>query len=347
MAPQDNRSTRREPTELRLARSPALWLEEWVGRSPAIAELEEKARNIAEWSDSPVLITGQVGSGKSHLARYIHARSSRRQRPIEIIDCGAIPGLENLLFGHQRGAFTGAHTRLEGRLQRADGGTVVLDDFERLSPQHQDLFHRVVVDGVFHPLGAPSAQKVDVRFIATSNADLEAAVRDGKVKSDFLSRLEYHQLRMPSLHERPEDVPQLCTVLLRRHLDSQSVRGTCNSERRVLFDPSCWPVIQSRRYPDNVRGLDKLVVRLLAHIEGREIIRPGDVEAVAPRAVRSRTPWFDQPKTLRAVREAAEREYILEVCRNTGFNLRAAARSLEISPKCLYEKLKCYGITRP
>jgi len=322
-------------------------VEEWVGRSQSIAALLNEAMGAAEWSDHPILISGPVGSGKSHLARLIHERSRRRHRPIEIIDCGALPELQNLLFGHRRGAFTGAHAHLEGRLMHADGGTVVLDDFERLSRHHQDQFHRVVVDGVFHALGSSTAQEVDLRFIATTNADLEAAVRNGTVKRDFLSRLDYFHLRVPSLHDRPEDVPDLCTMLLRRHLSRRAVSGPDCGGRSVRFDPSCWPVIQSRRFPDNVRGLDKLIVRLLVRIEDREVIRPSDVEAVAPTLARSRTPWFDQPKTLRTVREAAEREYIIEVCRHTKFNLRAAARSLEISPKCLYEKLKRYGITRP
>jgi transcriptional regulator of aromatic amino acid metabolism len=117
--------------------------------------------------------------------------------------------------------------------------------------------------------------------------------------------------------------------------------------REIVFAEECWPGLMARRFPDNVRGLDKLIVRLLAYLEDREVIRPRDIDAVAPVVKAAGGPWFDQPKPLRLVREAAERDYIIQVCRHTRFNLRAAARALDISPKCLYAKLKQYGITRP
>lgn len=319
----------------------------WVARSKIMTALQERAQRAAIWSDHPILITGPIGSGKSHLARHIHALSSRKKAPLEIIDCGGLSDLDNLLVGHRRGAFTGADGRLDGRLQRAHGGTIVLDDFERLSSQHQDLFHRVVVDGVFHPIGAANAHKTDVRFIATTNADLESELDNGRLKSDFLSRLDYFHLQMPPLAARPEDLPDLCKHLLQRQLHHLEQQGIGEPGREVRFDADCWPILASRNFSDNVRGLDKLIVRLLAHIENRDLIWPRDIEAVNPISTRTTTPWFDEPKTLRKVREDAERRYILEVCRQTGFNMRATARALEISPKCLYEKLKRYGISRP
>lgn len=321
-------------------------LEDFVGRSAAVEQLLFEAKMAARGSDAPILITGPVGSGKSHLARYIHRHSSRADGSLEIIDCGTLPALENSLFGHRRGSFTGADRHLDGLLKTTDGGILVLDDLERLDRKKQDLLHRVVVDGVFRPVGSESVRQVDIRIIATTNVDLSQAVREGRLAADFLSRLSYFELRVPSLEERREDIPELCRALLERNLSELVAKGILESGH-VEFDEACWPGLMARRFDDHVRALDKLIVRLLARLQGRDRIRPRDIDAVAPVVSAAREPWFDQPKPLRQVREAAERDYILQVCRHTEFNLRAAARALDISPKCLYAKLKDYGITRP
>ena len=319
---------------------------DFVGRSKAIRVLLRQAEVAATGADSPILITGPMGAGKSHLARFIHRRSLRADRALTFVDCGALPAIENALFGHRRGAFTGAEGRFEGLLGGADGGIVVLDDVERLDHHQQDLLHRVVVDGAFRPLGADRARQVDVRFIATTNVDLSVEVEKGRLKRDFVSRLSYFELAVPALAERREDIPDLCRSLLGRNHRRLIKKGIAEPGE-IEFDESCWPAFMARGFPDNIRGLDKLIVRLLAHLQGRRQIRPSDLDAVAPVVTRSSEPWFEQPKPLRMVREAAEKKYILEVCRQTDFNLRAAARALEISPKSLYAKLKRYGITRP
>ncbi len=321
-------------------------VKEFVGKSPAVRRLLREARLAAQGSDSPILITGPVGSGKSHLARYIHQHSARAEGPLAFVDCGTLPQLENNLFGHRRGAFTGAERNLDGLLQSVHGGILVLDDVERLDRPKQDLLHRVVVDGVFRPVGSGSVQRVDIRFLATTNVDLTVAVREGTLAADFLSRLSYHELRVPPLQQRREDLPGLCRELLERNYQKLVRKGIIGA-REIVFDDACWPGLMARTFVDNVRGLDKLMVRLLAYLEERTVIRPRDIDAVAPVVSAAREPWFDQPKPLRLVREAAEREYIIQVCRHTRFNLRAAARALDISPKCLYAKLKQYGITRP
>ncbi|HEV7671944.1 MAG TPA: sigma 54-interacting transcriptional regulator [Thermoanaerobaculia bacterium] len=319
----------------------------FLGRSPAIEQLLAQAERAASGGDRPVLITGEMGSGKSHLASYVHQRSPRSRGPFVVVDCGALPELDNALFGHRSGSFTGAVRDLGGRFDQANGGVLVLDDFERLSQPQQDRLHRVIVDGTFYPLGSERPHAVDVRFVATTNKDVQAEVAAGRLKSDFVSRLDYFELAIPSLRDRREDIPALCEQLLRRNL-ADLLRKGMRENLELRFDEDCWPAIQARNFPDNVRGLDKLVVRLIAQVGGRSEIRPADVEAVCPSSWRSSDlPWFDQPQSLRRVRELAERRYILEVCRLTSFNLRRASRILEISPKSLYVKLRQYGIERP
>ena len=324
--------------------SQAAW--ELKGASPAIQNLLRASLVAARGGDRPILITGPVGSGKSHLARFLHHHSPRAQGPLVFVDCGGIPDLDNTLFGHKAGSFTGAVRDLGGRLQQANGGVLVLDDFERLSFHHQDQLHRVLVDGGFYPIGADRETRVNVRFIATTNKDPQREIEAGRLKEDFVSRLSYFELQVPPLHRRPEDIPVLCQELLRRNLEDLRAKGF-RDDIPLTFHEDCWPALQARMFDDNVRGLDKLIVRLIAQVGEREEITPEDIEDVSPAIPNSKAYWFDQPAPLRMVRDAAEKQYILDVCRFTDFNLRRSARILGISPKSLYAKLKQYGIVRP
>jgi DNA-binding NtrC family response regulator len=319
---------------------------EFRGKSPLIQRLLREAHTAARGGDRPILITGAVGSGKSHLSRFIHQSSTRSRGALVFVDCGAIPDLDNSLFGHKAGSFTGAVRDLGGRLHQADGGILVLDDFDRLNLHHQDQLHRVLVDGRYYALGADRETSVNVRFIATTNKDPQQEIEAGRLKEDFVSRLNYFELHVPPLHRRPEDIPILCAELLRRNLQDLQAKGI-RDDTPLVFDEDCWPAIQARTFDDNVRGLDKLIVRLIAYVEERTEITPEDIEAISPAVRRSSGYWFDQPAPLRMVRDDAEKRYILEVCKFTDFNMRRASRILGISPKSLYAKLKQYGIGRP
>jgi DNA-binding NtrC family response regulator len=321
---------------------------EFKGNSPAIRSLLQNALMAARGGDRPILITGAMGSGKSHLSRFIHHHSLRAQGPLVFVDCGALPAdLDNTLFGHRAGSFTGAVRDVGGRLQRAHGGILVLDDFDRLHLHHQDQLHRVLVDGGFYPVGADREIRVDVRFIATTNKDSQREIEAGRLKEDFVSRLNYFELGVPSLHRRPEDIPLLCEELLQRNLEDLRSKGFRDDQSPLVFHEDCWPALQARTFDDNVRGLDKLIVRLIAHVGERTEITPEDIETVSPAVRNANGYWFDQPAPLRMVKDAAEKRYILDVCRFTDFNLRRASRILGISPKSLYSKLKQYGIARP
>jgi DNA-binding NtrC family response regulator len=321
---------------------------DFKGESKETRRLLAQAQMAARGGDRPILVTGGVGVGKTHLARHIHLLSARHERPLVLFDCGAAPDLQNLLFGHRKGVFTDAKDDLGGRLKEADGGTLILDDFERLNHHQQDQLHRVVVDGSYYPLGASRPERINVRVIATTNKDVRAEVEAGRLKRDFVSRLDYFELHITPLHQRPEDIPVLCKSLLIRNLHELVSKGI-REDRDIIFDDDCWPALQARHFDDNIRGLDKLIVRLIARVEMEErtLVTPGDIEAVFPSIQPSQRYWFDQPSPLRTVRDAAERQYILDICRYADFNLRRVARILEISPKSLYVKLKQYGIVRP
>ncbi len=319
---------------------------EFLGHSSSVERLLREARVAAVGSDRPVLITGAVGSGKSHLARYVHEMSPRRAAGLVFLDCGALSDLENELFGHRQGSFTGAVRSLRGRLGEAHAGTLVLDDFERLNHHQQDLLHRVLVDGAYYALGGEQESRVDVRFVATTNKDVRLEVEAGRLKRDFVSRLDYFPLSVPCLSQRLDDLPLLCDELLRRNLDELVSKGL-RASADVRFDEDCWPALKARHFEDNVRGLDKLIVRLLAYVGEGQLITPADIDALAPALRPATQPWFDEPRPLRMVRAAAERDYILKVCRHANHNYRQVARILDISPKALYARLRQYGIVRP
>lgn len=321
----------------------------FAGTSPALQQAMHSARLAANGSRHPVLITGPIGAGKSLLARYVHAHSARAGGPLEIVDCGAVPELDSELFGHRQGSFTGAMRDAKGRLAAADGGVIVLDDVERLSHHHQNQLHRVLVDGVYYPVGSGGSQvRVNVRFIATTNKDPDELAKLGVLKRDFLSRLDYFRLHMPGLEERREDIPALCNALLQRKLREELADGGhCPTD--LHFDPECWPTIQNLRFEDHVRGLEKLVVRLIAHVTHVAkcaAIVGADISAVwpGPDAV---TTAAGGARTLKAVRDDAEQRYIAEVWRTEGFNVAHTARRLGVTPHCLYAKLKRYHLTRP
>lgn len=330
--------TRRQRSALRA-------LPSFVGGSQRIRSLLDEAEVAAHGGNRPVLIRGPIGAGKTLLARHVHSISDRANQPIVVLDCGG-PSLENALVGHRRGSFTGADRDFAGRLRQADGGVLVLDDFDRLSPSVQDQLHHFIVDGVFQPLGADTEEEVDVRIFATTNKDVDQLVAHGELKADFVSRLDYFVISVPALDEHTEDIPVIAQSLLEQNLASQN--RASESDRHLQFAPECAPLLRRLRFPDNARGLDKLIVRLIATTRGREVILPRDLEAAKkPSRLPPARPWFDQPRSLRKAREAEERRHILAICQETGFNLSEAARILEISRKSLYAKLKQYGIARP
>jgi DNA-binding NtrC family response regulator len=241
-----------------------------VGRSRVIQDVIRQAERVAD-SKSTVLVMGETGTGKELLARAIHDRSPQRHMPLIKVNCAAIPDtlLESELFGHVRGAFTGAATSKKGKFALADGGTIFLDEIGTMSPSLQAKLLRVLQEREFEPLGAEKSQKVDVRVIAATNRDIKRLVEDGKFLEDLYYRLNVIPLMLPPLRERREDVPGLVEHFLRKHAQRSGRRVTDIREdalqRLMAYD-----------WPGNVRELENTIERAVV-LSGGPVIEADDI----------------------------------------------------------------------
>ncbi|HVO12657.1 MAG TPA: sigma-54 dependent transcriptional regulator [Vicinamibacteria bacterium] len=280
-----------------------------VGRSRVMQEVIHKLERVAQ-SKSTVLITGETGTGKELAARAIHARSAQADRPLIKVNCAAIPEtlIESELFGHVRGAFTGATANRRGRFALADGGTIFLDEIATLGQAVQAKLLRVLQEREFEPVGAERTQKVEVRVIAASNRDLRAMVAEGRLQEDLYYRLSVIPIVLPPLRERPEDVPLLLEHFLRKHAQRLG--------RRVDgFEPAVLDRLRSYHWPGNVRELENTVERAVVLASGPVIDAaavsmvepaPGAAAAVGlpSRRLHENVEWAEQESVRRALRAA-------------------------------------------
>ena len=232
----------------------------WV--SQAMSLLMQSAAQIGA-TDAKVLIGGETGAGKDIVARYIHARSARAQRPMVTVNCAALSEtlLESELFGHARGSFTGAYRDKVGQLQRAHMGTLFLDEVGEMSPRMQALLLRFLENGEVQPLGADRPRtRVDVRIIAATNADLDDRVASGRFRSDLLYRLRVVHLRVPPLRERPDDIP----VLVEHFLKGAPVP--------LSISDAAMQLLVAHRWPGNVRELRNVVEQIVARTPGKVVL---------------------------------------------------------------------------
>jgi Nif-specific regulatory protein len=297
-----------------------------VGKSKALGEAVELASRAAE-SEARILISGESGTGKELLARFIHEQSRRAQGPWVAINCGALAEgiVDSELFGHEDGAFTGAQGRRAGCFERADGGTLFLDEVAELPLETQAKLLRVLQEGRFYRVGGELAVDVDVRIVAASHRDLKKEVTSGCFREDLLYRLRVLEISMPSLRERPEDIPPLT-----RHFIAELSRG---SDAPVLA-PSALECFAEYRWPGNVRELRNAVERLV-------VLHAGSlVEAEhLPAEMRSTPHPGRSVGTLADAVGAVEREMILTAMERSGGNKSQAARALGISRPTLDKKL--------
>jgi transcriptional regulator with PAS, ATPase and Fis domain len=228
-----------------------------VGNSPKMRAVHTLLNKIAN-SNSTILITGESGTGKELAARAIHELSPRREQPFVPVNCGAIPEelLESELFGHVRGAFTGAVNSRQGRFQLANGGTLFLDEIGEMSPKLQVKLLRVLQERQFEPVGSDRAVHVDVRVVAATNRDLHIAVREGRFRDDLFYRLNVLPLPLPSLREREGDIPLLVKHFLTLHGLRRGKSVTC-------VEPDAMAVLEMYRWPGNVREVENLVERMI------------------------------------------------------------------------------------
>jgi DNA-binding NtrC family response regulator len=305
-----------------------------VGRSRVIQDVIAKAERVAE-TKSTVLIMGETGTGKELLARAIHDRSAQRNMPLIKVNCAAIPDtlLESELFGHVRGAFTGAATNKKGKFALADGGTIFLDEIGTMSPSLQAKLLRVLQEREFEPLGAERSQRVDVRVIAATNRDIKRLVEDGRFLEDLFYRLNVIPLVLPPLRERREDIPVLVEHFLRKHAH-RSGRKIEEIREEALARLNAYD------WPGNVRELENTIERAVVLsggpvIDARDITMPG-VAGPASAGLPS--------QELRANVEWAERQSVQQALVRAGGVKKDAATLLGISQRALSYYLAKYRV---
>jgi DNA-binding NtrC family response regulator len=296
-----------------------------VGRSRRMQEVIRTAQIVAK-TKSTVLITGETGTGKEMVARAIHFHSAQKDMPLIKVNCAAIPEnlLESELFGHVRGAFTGAVTGKKGKFALADGGTIFLDEIGTLAPSLQAKLLRVLQEREFEPLGSERSQKVDVRVIAATNRDLRQMVADGRFQEDLYYRLNVIPLEIPPLRDRREDIPILVDHFVRKHAQraGKPVDGLA---------PGVLDALQSADWPGNVRELENTVERAVVlsptPVIGPDVIRLLGVPSTPPSGLPS--------MNLRQNLDWAERETVRRALEGSGGVKKDAAEAMGISQRAL------------
>lgn len=304
----------------------------WVAHDPASLAVLELARKVAQTSTT-LLITGESGTGKDQLARLIHELGPQRDAPYQKIDCASLPAelVESELFGHERGAFTGAVDRKLGRLELAGSGTLVLDEVAAVVPAIQSKLLRVLEERAFERLGGTETLRLAARIIALTNADLPRAVEAGRFREDLYFRLNVLTIAVPPLRERRADIPPLASHLLARLAPVHGRVGASLSAEAVR-------ALEAYAWPGNVRELKNVIERALVFARGAEIA-PDDL----PDSVRNSAGSASQTAHLRSLDEL-EREAIVATLEATRYKIAKAAEILGISRKTLLEKRKKFGL---
>ena len=317
-----------------------------IGHSPALSRVLQQVDLVAVTS-STVLIGGETGTGKELVARAIHQRSRRRQGLFVAVNCAALPAtlVESELFGHEKGAFTGAIARRAGRFEQADGGTLFLDEVGELPLDTQAKMLRVLQSGEFERVGGGQPLKTDVRIVAASNRDLEQAVRAGRFRSDLYHRLAIFPIHLPPLRERREDIPLLAAYLVTR-----KARGL--GRKMDPLSPAVLDRLTRYDWPGNVRELENVLERAIILSSGAALeldaiqLGPARRSALASDGPARASGPAAEDDTL----QAHERAHILQICQAAGWKIKGpdgAARRLGLNPGTLYARMKKLGIRRP
>jgi len=323
---------------------------EMVGSSPALTAVLAEVDKVAP-TDATVLIYGETGTGKELIARAVHSRSARRDRPLVKVNCSAISAglVESELFGHVKGAFTGALERRIGRFELADRGTIFLDEVGELAPETQVKLLRVLQEQEFEPVGSSTTRRVNVRVIAATNRRLSEAVAEGRFRADLFYRLNVFPLEVPPLRDRLADVPQLAAFFLARYAKKFGKRVETVSETSMRR-------LMEYGWPGNVRELQNVIERAVVLAAGPVLdvdpeptaSRPATPTPVAAPAV-AVAPVKDG-EGLPAMLEAVERAHIIAALEQSGGvvdGARGAARRLKMHPNTLRSRIEKLGIKRP
>ena len=305
-----------------------------ITASPGMQEVVKMIEQVARL-DSTVLITGESGTGKELVARALHARSPRKQDPLVIVNCGAIP--ENLqeseLFGHTKGSFTGAHADKQGLFDEADGGTAFLDEVGELTPMAQVKMLRFLQNGEARRVGTTVSRLLDVRIIAATNRDLEKSVVDGTFREDLFYRLNVIPIQLPPLRDRQEDIPPLAQHFARRIADRMGMA------QPPPISPRAMDRLMKQPWRGNVRELENIIERAAAldrdGILGMDDLPFGDTQ-------RKEDKLIDKARQSLLTLQQLEKEYILEVLAECNGSRKNTARRLGITTATLWRKLKLY-----
>jgi two-component system response regulator AtoC len=334
---EERESLRREVKRLRARVGEAEGFEKVIGHSSALREVLDVAARVAAYPTT-VLVTGESGTGKEAVARAIHRASPRRDAPFVAVNCGAIPEnlLESELFGHEKGAFTGAERAREGLIAEANGGTLFLDEIGELPSSLQVKLLRALQERTIRPVGSSQERPVDVRILAATSRDLVADVEEGRFREDLYYRVNVIHLHLPPLRTRPEDIGALAEHFLRLHAGRLGIAD-------ASLDPALLPVLARYAWPGNVRELENVVERALV-LSGGPI-----TEEHLPAHVRTSQPVFQvavdgDDLSVKRRLPALERELIARALERTRGNRTRASEILDLSTRALTYKIQEYGL---
>jgi DNA-binding NtrC family response regulator len=336
----EERAVRQENLVLREALQDRVGGPVIIGESPSIRSLAEECRRVAQ-TTATVLLLGESGTGKELFARAIHHLSPRRDRPFVAINCAAIPDtlLENELFGHEKGAYTGAVSSKPGKFELAQSGTLFLDEIGDLSTAVQAKLLRVLQDRTFERVGGTMTVEVDVRIVAATNRDLQGDVTAGRFREDLYYRLSVFPLQIPTLARRRDDIPLLAAHFLEKHARGLGRKG-------LSFSPEAMAALVAHPWPGNIRELENAIERAMI-LADRDVIDAGDL-GLAPRAPGASEDRLREAVDLGGTLEEAvkrttslvEAMKIREALAATGGSRTKAAQLLEVSYKTLLNKMR-------
>ncbi|MEQ1633144.1 MAG: sigma-54 dependent transcriptional regulator [Planctomycetota bacterium] len=335
----------RENQDLRQALDDRVQIGNLIGEDPRMQAIFKTVRAVAD-TRTTVLVTGESGTGKTVVARALHALSSRRNGPFVEVNCGALPEtlLESELFGHVRGSFTGATKDKPGKFEAAHGGTIFLDEIGTSTPAFQVRLLRVLQDRVLERVGDNRTIELDVRIVLATNLDLEQAVRDGRFREDLYYRVNVVSIEMPPLRQRQEDIPALAMHFLRRFSKD-------HGKRVDRLTPAATGVLRRARWPGNVRQLENVIERAVVFSQSLVLdiadLPPNLVEqaaAAAPILELASTNPDDPVQPLRTALDAAEKRILEQALVHCDGNRERAAKVLGINRSTLFAKLRRYGV---
>jgi DNA-binding NtrC family response regulator len=304
-------------------------IEDIIGNSDAMMKVLKEVESVAQ-SNSSVIITGESGTGKELIARAIHSNSPRKYFPMVSVHCGALSEslLESELFGHEKGAFTGAMFNRKGRFEMADGGTIFLDEIATISGKMQIELLRVLESKTFMRVGGNKEIKSDFRVVCATNRDLKKLVESGTFREDLFYRLNVVNIKIPPLRERPEDIPQLVDHFIKKYCTSMS-------RDIISIDTAASKRIEEYDFPGNVRELENMIERAIVIGNGKEIMLK-DLP-LGKDIISSSYESLDD----------LEKKFIFEILNKYDWNISRSARALKVDRVTLYNKIKKYGLKSP